>query len=765
MSITKDFVIENGVLIKYIGAGGDVVIPVGVAEIAASAFNPYLDGIAIKHYDGRKNIKSVVIPEGVVKIGKSAFANCENLKTITAPQSLTKVEANAFFRTAWQEKQNGFITLNSVLVAYSGDDSKVIIPEGITAIADGVFESHREITSVQIPQTVTSIGSQAFCRCEALREIHIPENVTEIGHLAFDITPWLEARTEDFVIINNILYKYQGQNAIVPIPDTIHMIGSYAFGFHKTVESVTIPDSGMQIKASAFSGCKKLKSVAIPAGIEELENNVFFGCNNLTEIFCSGDLKRIGTSTFYGCEKLTQFPDMTGVESIGEEAFFGCQMLADQKGRIIVNGILLGYDNPGRIIEIPNEVSYISSGAFEDTKYAFVNTEEVELIVAPEAVFAQVWGLLKPANKQAVALNCLKNDTLYEPVKAYIKKGKDKLVPEIIRCDDGAMMECLFSLIKNPDLDTVEKYIVAASGKVNVSAFLLDYKAKNFTEAKVEKRHEEKTEMDLGLRERKLKNWKEIFKLSVKDGCVRISGYKQNEPVIEIPEIMEGNPVTVIGDYAFKGNTTVEQVVLPDGITSIGSSAFKGCAKLKCINIPNGVEEISMSAFEDCAELQSIDLPDSIQMIWANAFKGCTNLEKVRLPGNLNKISLGLFDGCAAIKEIYLPDSITAIYDYSFRDCKVLAAVNMPANLEVIGQGVFTNCRAITEIVLPDNVKTIETYAFRNCTKLAKIRIPANTKNLQPSAFNGCKKLTIYAPAGSKAASVAKKEKIPFVAE
>ena len=165
MSNTKDFVIENGILIKYIGAGGDVVIPMGVAEIASFAFNPYLDGIAIKHYDGRKNIKSVVIPEGVVKIGERAFTNCENLKKVTAPQSLTRVGANAFFRTAWQEKQNGFITLNSVLVAYSGDDSKVIIPEGITAIADGVFESHREITSVQIPQTVTSIGSQAFCRC------------------------------------------------------------------------------------------------------------------------------------------------------------------------------------------------------------------------------------------------------------------------------------------------------------------------------------------------------------------------------------------------------------------------------------------------------------------------------------------------------------------------------------------------------------------------------------------------------------------------
>lgn len=745
MSNASDFIIENGVLKNYVGPGGDVVIPDGVTAIGNQAFwaNKSLKSVKIPEgvtqigkeafwgssladavlptglinidisaFGWCKNLASVVIPESVQNIGNSAFYECTNLTSVMLPASVPEIEEGAFCGCERLKDENGFVIVAGILFGYFGDGGEVIVPDCVTKIGIGAFEQCRGIVGLVIPSLVKSVT-----------------------------------------------------NAIVQIPNTIHMIGPYAFGFHKTVESVTIPDSVMQIKASAFSGCKKLKSVAIPAGIEELENNVFYGCNSLTEIFCSGNLKRIGTSTFYGCEKLTQFPDMSGVESIGEEAFFGCQMLADQKGRIIVNGILFGYDNPGRIIEIPNEVSYISSGAFEDTKYAFVNTEEVEQVVAPEAVFAQVWGLLKPANKQAVALNCLRNDTLYEVVNAYIKKSKDKFVPEIIRCDDGAMMERLFSLLKKPDLDTVEKYIEAASGKVNVSAFLLDYKAKNFTEAKVEKRHEEKTEMDLGLQERKLKDWKEIFKLSVKDGCVRISGYKKNEPVIEIPEIMEGNPVTVIGDNAFKGNTTVEQVVLPAGIISIGSSAFKGCAKLKCINIPDGVEEISMSAFEDCTELQSIDLPDSIQMIWANAFKGCTNLEKVRLPRKLNKISLGLFDGCAAIKEIYLPDSITAIYDYSFRDCKVLAAVNMPASLEVIGQGAFTNCRAITEIVLPDNVKTIETYAFRNCTKLTKIRIPANTKTVQSSAFNGCKKLTVYAPAGSKAVSVAKKEKIPLVAE
>ena len=38
MSNEMDFVIENGVLKKYVGPGGDVVIPDGVTAISASAF-------------------------------------------------------------------------------------------------------------------------------------------------------------------------------------------------------------------------------------------------------------------------------------------------------------------------------------------------------------------------------------------------------------------------------------------------------------------------------------------------------------------------------------------------------------------------------------------------------------------------------------------------------------------------------------------------------------------------------------------------------
>ena len=39
MSNANDFIIENGVLTKYVGPGGDVVIPEDVTEIGVQAFH------------------------------------------------------------------------------------------------------------------------------------------------------------------------------------------------------------------------------------------------------------------------------------------------------------------------------------------------------------------------------------------------------------------------------------------------------------------------------------------------------------------------------------------------------------------------------------------------------------------------------------------------------------------------------------------------------------------------------------------------------
>lgn len=126
-----DFVIENGVLIKYIGSGGDVVIPDTVTEIGEKAFEKCF------------RVTSVLIPQSVVKIGVGAFLFCYDLKTIT-------------------------------------------LSEKLDTIAEDTFWGCSSLTDIMLPRGLTAIGDNAFLGCEALQTITIPDGVMVLGENIFE---------------------------------------------------------------------------------------------------------------------------------------------------------------------------------------------------------------------------------------------------------------------------------------------------------------------------------------------------------------------------------------------------------------------------------------------------------------------------------------------------------------------------------------------------------------------------------------------------
>ena len=115
----SDFEIKDGVLVKYHGGGGDVVIPKKVTSIGGFAF-----------YECSE-LTSVMIPDGVTSIGDSAFERCSSLTSVT-------------------------------------------IPDSVTSIGYGAFGGCSRLMSVTIPDSVTRIENYAFWNCSRLKSITIP---------------------------------------------------------------------------------------------------------------------------------------------------------------------------------------------------------------------------------------------------------------------------------------------------------------------------------------------------------------------------------------------------------------------------------------------------------------------------------------------------------------------------------------------------------------------------------------------------------------
>lgn len=112
-----------------------------------------------------------------------------------------------------------------------------------------------------------------------------------------------------------------------------------------------------------------------------------------------------------------------------------------------------------------------------------------------------------------------------------------------------------------------------------------------------------------------IKALRETWTVTVDGDNVRFGKFK-GEPVKEIviPDKAGKKPVTTLGKGIFKGNKTLEEVVLPMGLTTIMDSAFEGCTNLKSVKFPEGSLTIGKKAFKGCTNLKSVSIPANAEV-------------------------------------------------------------------------------------------------------------------------------------------------------
>ena len=136
-------------------------------------------------------ITSLVIQEGIKKIGSSAFSGCSKLQSVVLPNSLTEMEICAFTHCKKLTDitfSNNLTTIPSEAFRECDALQSIVIPGSVKTIDSYAFYICPNLTSVTLCEGVTKIKQEAFGHCYTLSSITIPESVTYIGKSAFNST-------------------------------------------------------------------------------------------------------------------------------------------------------------------------------------------------------------------------------------------------------------------------------------------------------------------------------------------------------------------------------------------------------------------------------------------------------------------------------------------------------------------------------------------------------------------------------------------------
>ena len=486
-------------------------------------------GIADSAFMSKSKITSVVIPEGVTRIGRCAFYGCTSLTSVMIPDGVTEINESTFL---------GCISLTDI-----------IIPESVTSIGDEVFYKCTSLTSITIPDGVTNIGERAFYDCSSLTSIVIPSSVTSIAGLAFNDCPLLKTvhitNMVAWCSINFDSYPsnplFNGANLYLnnklvtdlAISDSIETIGRGAFSGCISLKRVIIPDSVTSIEDSAFLYCTSLENVIIGKGVTGIGDGAFSGCTSITSIGptnsgasieISSSVTSIENSAFRDCSSLISVVLPDSVTSIAGFAFENCPSLAS----VVLSDSLTNIGmyafcgcTPLKNVVIPDSVTSLGDGAFS-------NCTSLESVVIPDSVTSiDVVAFNRCTSLKSIDVG--RNNPNYSSI-------------------DGNLY--------NKNATTLIQY---ALGKTSAS-FTIPDSVTSISEGAFEG-CPSLTSVVIGNRVSSIGDW--AF-----SECTSLTS------------ISFSDSVTSIGEWAFYDCKLLESIVIPNSVRRIGANAFFDCTSL-----------------------------------------------------------------------------------------------------------------------------------------------------------------------------------------
>lgn len=221
-----------------------------------------------------------------------------------------------------------FEIAGTTLKKYNGPGGNVVIPSGVTTIAEGAFRRKNAVSSVTIPNSVTRIENRAFYQCEGLLRATLGDGVTSIGNSAFYGCTSLTtvAFSSGLTTIGDSAFSGCSSLTSVTLPNTVTSIGSHAFANCSSMKSLTLSNNLVSMDLWAFTDCSSLTSIFVPGSVKTIPKYAFSGCTSAKNITIYEGITTIEANAFRSCPGVTRLTLPSSLQGIGTAAF------ADSKG-------------------------------------------------------------------------------------------------------------------------------------------------------------------------------------------------------------------------------------------------------------------------------------------------------------------------------------------------------------------------------------------------------------------------------------------------
>ena len=601
------------------------------------------------------SLTSITIPDSVTEIGEYAFRDCERLKSVIIGNGFTKIGYNAFYDCDWLTSVtigNSVKEIGNYAFYSCNSLASITIPDGVTKIGNYAFYDCKRLESVYCkPTTPPSSSSGVFDNNASGRVIYVPaESISAYTAASY----W---RSYSYYIVgydfeddkiaapaNNKIWYTATKQVNIYIPDSFDAnIVSNEWDSATGKGVITFDGELTKIKGRAFY-TESLISVNLPNSVTMIGDFAFADCPNLTNVTFPNSLTTIGSWIFRGCDSITSVTIPDSVTKIGHAAFAQCDGLLSFNGKfasedkrcLIVDGDLVSFAPAGLTkYTIPNNVNSIGHGVFAGcTNLKSVTIPDGVTKIGTDAFYfcknlTSVY--CKATTPPALGLHVFQYEASYEDYKNI---GCDIYVP--------ATSANAYKTATNWSeyADDIFSYDFNPARPANNEIF---YTNGSTTEAT--------TPSDAAFGANIVSNTYDVDKqcwvIKFDDEVTKIGAYafrwRTSLTSVTIPD-----SVTDIEYYAFEECHSLISVTIPDNVTTIGERAFYACWELKSVTIPDSVTTIGRSAFSCCSSLTSVTIGSSVTDIGDQAFKECSRLTsvycKATTPPSLTSWTFGYWD-------------------------------------------------------------------------------------------------------------------------